>query len=47
VVSVTLDTNIHISALEFSGIGSRLLGIVRVGAIRLGVFDAILDEINL
>jgi len=42
---VTLDTNIYVSALEFGGINSRLLGMARAGAFRIDVSDAILDEL--
>jgi predicted nucleic acid-binding protein len=45
VVSVTLDTNIYVSALQFSGSASRLLGMVRYGKLRLDVSDTILDEL--
>jgi hypothetical protein len=34
VVSVTLDTNIYVSALEFGGIGAQFLGMARAGMIR-------------
>ena len=44
-VGVTLDTNIYVSALEFGGIGARLLGMGRAGNIRIDVSDAILDEL--
>ena len=42
---VTLDTNIYVSALEFGGVGARLAGMARAGMIRIGVSDAILDEL--
>jgi len=42
---VTFDTNIYVSALEFGGIGARLLGMARAGFIRMDVSDAILDEL--
>lgn len=42
---VTLDTNIYVSALEFGGIGARLLGMARAGNFRLDVSDAILNEL--
>jgi putative PIN family toxin of toxin-antitoxin system len=45
VVGVTLDTNIYVSALEFGGINSRLLGMARAGAFRIDVSDAIVDEL--
>lgn len=45
VIGVTLDTNIYVSALEFGGIGGRILSMARTGAFRLDVSDAILDEL--
>lgn len=42
---VTLNTNVYVSALEFGGIGSRLIGLARAGLIRMDVSDAILDEL--
>ena len=42
---VTLDTNVNVSALEFGGIGARLLGMASTGKIRLDVSTAILDEL--
>ena len=44
-LGVTLDTNIYVSALEFGGIGARLLGMARAGMFRIDVSDAILDEV--
>jgi predicted nucleic acid-binding protein len=44
VIRATLDSNILISALEFQGIGSRLIGMARAGLIRIDISDAILDE---
>ena len=44
-VSVTLDTNIYVSALEFGGIGARFLGMARAGMIRIDVSNTILDEL--
>lgn len=44
-LGVTLDTNIYVSALEFGGIGARLLGMARAGMFRIDVSDAILDEL--
>lgn len=43
--SVTLDTNIYVSALEFGGIGERLLAMARAGAIRIDISNDILDEV--
>jgi putative PIN family toxin of toxin-antitoxin system len=45
VLRVTLDTNICVSALEFGGVGARLLGMARAGMIGSDVSDAILDEL--
>jgi len=45
VLRVTLDTNTYVSALEFGGVGARLLGMARAGMIRIDVSDAILDEL--
>ena len=42
--SATFDSNIYISALQFGGLGARLLGMARVGMFRLDVSEAILDE---
>lgn len=44
-LGVTLDTNIYVSALEFGGLGARLLGMARAGMFRIDVSDAILDEV--
>ena len=43
-ISATLDSNIYISALQFGGIGLRLLEIARTGLFRVDISDAILDE---
>lgn len=43
-ITATLDSNIYISALQFGGAGARLLGMARVGQMRLDISDAILDE---
>jgi hypothetical protein len=45
VTSVTLDTNIYVSALEFGGIGTRLIGMARAGMIRIDASELILDEL--
>jgi putative PIN family toxin of toxin-antitoxin system len=45
VIGVTLDSNIYISGLEFSGIGLRLLNMGRAGIIRIDVSAAIIDEV--
>lgn len=39
-LGVTLDTNIYVSALEFGGVGARLLGMARAGMFRIDVSDA-------
>jgi hypothetical protein len=44
VISATLDSNIYISALEFGGVGARLLGMAIAGRIRIDTSDAVLDE---
>jgi uncharacterized protein len=44
-VSVTLDTNIYVSALEFGGLGARILGMARAGMLQIDISDAILDEL--
>ena len=44
-ISATFDSNIYISAFQFNGLGSRLLGMARAGIFRLDVSDAILDEV--
>jgi putative PIN family toxin of toxin-antitoxin system len=43
-IRATLDSNILISAMEFQGIGSRLIGMARAGTIRFDTSDAIPDE---
>lgn len=43
-ISVTLDSNIYVSALQFGGIGVRLIGMARSGAIRMDTSEAILAE---
>ena len=44
-MSVTLDTNIYVSALEFGGLGARILGMARAGMLQIDISDAILDEL--
>lgn len=44
-IGITLDTNIYVSALEFGGVGARILGMARAGMIRIDVSAAILDEL--
>jgi putative PIN family toxin of toxin-antitoxin system len=46
VVSVTADTNIYISALNFGGNPLQLLNLAEAGGIRLAVSDAIMAEIG-
>lgn len=43
-ISVTLDSNIYVSALQFGGIGTRILSMVRAGTIRMDTSEAILTE---
>ena len=43
-IGVTLDSNIYVSALQFGGIGVRLVGMARAGAIRMDTSEAILAE---
>jgi putative PIN family toxin of toxin-antitoxin system len=44
VIRVTVDSNLYVSALQFGGIGVRLVGMARSGAIRMDTSDAILAE---
>jgi uncharacterized protein len=44
VLSVTLDSNTYISALNFGGTPLQVLNLARLGLIRLDVSDAILEE---
>jgi uncharacterized protein len=44
VLTVTVDTCVYISALQFGGIGARLLGMARAGTIRIDTSDVILAE---
>jgi predicted nucleic acid-binding protein len=44
-LSVTLDTNIYVSALEFGGLGARILGMARAGMLQIDISDAVLDEL--
>ena len=43
-IRVTLDSNIYVSALQFRGIGVRLVGMARLGAIRMDTSEEILAE---
>ena len=43
-IRVTVDSNIYVSALQFGGIGVRLVGMARLGAIRMDTSEAILAE---
>ena len=43
-IRVTLDSNIYVSALQFGGIGVRLVGMARLVAIRMDTSEAILAE---
>jgi predicted nucleic acid-binding protein len=44
VVSVTADTNIYVSALNFGGGPDRVLDLARAGTIRLAISEAILGR---
>jgi putative PIN family toxin of toxin-antitoxin system len=44
VIAVTLDSNIYISALQFSGLGARLVAMGRARKIRLDISKAIIEE---
>ena len=43
---VTLDSNMYISALAFGGKPMRLLEMATEGAIRVGISDAIIAEVQ-
>ena len=43
-IRLTVDSNIYVSALQFGGIGVRLIGMARSGAIRMDTSEAILAE---
>ena len=42
---VTLDTNIYVSALNFGGLASRVLGMAKAGTIRIDISDHIEAEL--
>lgn len=42
---VPLDTSTYVSALEFGGVGARLLGMARAGMIGSDASEAILDKL--
>jgi putative PIN family toxin of toxin-antitoxin system len=44
VPSVTADTNIYISGLNFSGPPRRFLNLARAGGIRLAISEALMEE---
>lgn len=44
-LSVTADSNIYISALNFGGPPDRVLELARAGRIRLAISEAIRDEV--
>jgi putative PIN family toxin of toxin-antitoxin system len=44
VIPATLDSNIYISALEYGGIGARLLNMARARIIRADTSEAIVTE---
>jgi putative PIN family toxin of toxin-antitoxin system len=43
--SVTADTNIYISGFEFGGLPRRFIDLAAAGEYRLGISDAIINEI--
>ena len=43
-IGITPDSNVYISALEFGGVGARLLWMARQGTIRIDTSEAILVE---
>ena len=45
-ISVTFDSNVYVSALEFGGVPLRLLNMARAGAFRLDVSNAVLNEVG-
>jgi putative PIN family toxin of toxin-antitoxin system len=45
VLSVTADTNIYISALNFGGPPDRVLDLARAGVVRLAISDEIREEV--
>jgi putative PIN family toxin of toxin-antitoxin system len=47
VISVTADSNIYISALEFGGVPLQFLNAARAGGFQLAISDALLKEIVL
>ena len=44
--TVTLDTNVYVSALNFGGGPAQLLGLAQAGIIRIDISDAIIAEIH-
>jgi putative PIN family toxin of toxin-antitoxin system len=44
VIRATFDSNIYISALQFHGVGLRLLYIAQAGMIRMDTSNAIIEE---
>lgn len=40
-----MDTNIYVSALEFGGLGARILGMARAGMLQIDISEAILNEL--
>jgi putative PIN family toxin of toxin-antitoxin system len=45
VTSATLDTNVYISALQYSGAGARMICLAKAGKLRIDTSDVILDEV--
>src|SRR5215475_13156054 len=44
-MSVTLDTNVYVSAVTYSGLPSRLLQMARAGTLEIDISDAIESEL--
>lgn len=43
-ISAPIDSNTYISALQFGGVGSRIIWMARAGKLRIDTTDAILNE---
>ena len=43
-ISATVDSNTYISALQFAGVGARLIGMAKARQLRIDTTDAILNE---
>jgi len=44
VIRATLDSNIYISALQYGGVGLRIINMTRAGKMHIDISDAILAE---